>query len=185
MKKLIDEKSFVRIVGDGAISTRDVHAGRLVVVLILDCTTRRDIVDVIRLHDRQNPGDVVSTWARAEWPGKEIVLHLKFIRPTPGEAMILFEQPKHLFLVDSIIQNHACYIQSADNGPRLSSSLNETPRLLLEIPADSLPFDWDDVISRTLFRRFRNSGLSRIDAKAAAKKAIKMSRETFRFPRTL
>lgn len=175
------EDEVVRLIGDGAIATDTVHGGRMVVVLILDCMARPEITDLIRLHAVQPLGDVVSTWARSGTKGAEVALHLQFLRPTPGEILIVFDLPRLQFVVDSIIQNHACYIQSSVHGKRLSEAMNAVPRVMLEIPSESLPFDWDKEIHKSIYDQMRREGLGRAEAKLAAKNSIKMSRDLYRF----
>ena len=169
------------MIGDGAIATKTVHGGRLVVVLILDCLLRPDITDLIRLHAVQPIGDVVSTWGRSRTKGAEIALHLQFIRPTPAEVVIVFDLSRQLFIVDLVIQGHACYIQSSVLGKKLSDAVNGVPRVLLEIPSEGLPFDWEKEIHKRVYERMRKDGLGRAQARLAAKDAIKLSRDFHRF----
>lgn len=181
MIKTFDATQFVRVIGDGAFSDEKIQSGRLIPVLILDCSNRRDIADLIRLHKQTGPGDVVSTWAHERWPGKIIALHLKFLRPIPCEAMIRFDLPKQLSLIDSIIHNHACYLQASDFGPKLSEAFYNVPRILAEIPSGGLPFDWEKEYDNYLIQRFRSDGLDRHAAKAAARAAKATTREFFKF----
>jgi hypothetical protein len=185
MKTKYENHEVVRVVGDGAISDAAVHDGRLVVVLLLDCSKQQHIVDVIRLHAGTLPGDVVSTWATAKSPEWTMGLHLNFLRPTPGEVMVLFDMPRHLFLVDSIIQNHACYIQSSRHGVKLSEAFSSVPRILLEIPSEEMPVDWEKEIEKRTFQRFRNEGLSRPQAKRATTESIKEIRDFHHFRRNI
>ncbi len=180
-KRSYREDEIVRLIGDSAIATDTVHGGRMVVVLILDCMGPPEITDLIRLHAVQPLGDIVSTWARSGTKGAEVALHLQFLRPTPGEIMIVFDLPRLQFIVDSIIQNHACYIQSNVHGKKLSEAMNGVPRVMLEIPSEGLPFDWDKEIHQSVYDRMRREGLDRSQAKLAAKNSIEMSRNFYRF----
>jgi hypothetical protein len=183
MKTRIRHSEFMQVVGDGMIASPRIHGGRLIPVLILGCSSRRDIADLIRLHAGAGIGDVISTWGRARWPDSITILNLKFVRPTPGELTIQFHFPKHLMLVDLIINTHACYLQSDDWGNKLSGSLETGHRILAEIPATGLPFDWDEDFEKHLYKQFRGEGLSRTGAKLAAKEAKKTSRELFKIPK--
>ena len=54
----------VRIVHDAAVSTRGLHGGRLLPVLLLDTSGRPDIAEFIRVHESFGPGDVKVQWVR-------------------------------------------------------------------------------------------------------------------------
>lgn len=59
------ERQPVRIVADGAISTRRLSGGRLIPVVILDTSERPDIEELIRVHATiDRPGDAKTQWCQ-------------------------------------------------------------------------------------------------------------------------
>jgi hypothetical protein len=185
VKTTYEEHEVIRVVADGAISESRTHDGRLVTVLFLDCSRHPHFEDVIRLHPKTSSGDVISTWATTKSQSLTLGLHLNFIRPISCEAMVLFEMPKHVYIIDSIIRNRACYIQSSKYGTKLAYTFNGTPRILLEIPSNGMPLDWDELADRIIYNRFREEGLSRPQAKGAAKGFWKEIRAKYHFRRSL
>ncbi|MDE3170209.1 MAG: hypothetical protein KGL75_08700, partial [Acidobacteriota bacterium] len=72
--KRLEEARPVPIVADAAISTVGVHGGRMLPVLLLDCSARPEIAELIRVHDALGPCDVVSQWGQV--PGHQSTVAL-------------------------------------------------------------------------------------------------------------
>lgn len=170
-----NEKDFVQIVGDGMISAPHVGEGRMIPVMILDCQTRPDLYDLIMLHQDQPAGDVTSTWIKSLFSSDFVYLKLEFERPTPALAIIEFNLKKNAILVDGIVQSNSAYIQPNNHGSKVSEGFNRGS-VLIEIPSEELPFDWEKLYSKQLKKKFKASGLNGSAALKAAHSAIKASR---------
>jgi hypothetical protein len=181
-KKEILAANVVPIVGDGAIANPDVGDGRLVPVLIVDCSKRPDLLDLIRAHEHLPPGDVKVTWGgRLGWGGRilerhKVVLILEFERPSRLDAVLEFDIERQGGLVDLIVHAHALYLQPSESGTRVIEGLQK-PKISVEIPDTNFLPIWNDLYGAALKRVFRKKGLSSKEAELAKSEHIKRMRE--------
>lgn len=179
----VRESEFVQVVGDGAIATPTVGDGRLIPYLLLDCSKRMDVHDVILNHQDLPPGDVVSAWGIARYNSNSVFLHLDFKRPTPAKFYVQFDLGKHAMLVDGLMQANAAYIQANTIATSTVDGINK-PKIVIEIPSDGAPFAWDKLFEKLVRKRFKKEGLKRAHAAKSAKIAIAVSREFWAIRKT-
>jgi hypothetical protein len=161
----------VPIVADAAIATGIVGDGRLIPLIILDTSERRDLEELIRVHQYVHPGDVVSQWATIEDGTGRVGLLLTFEKPMVITALIAFDMPKYGGLIDQIIRTKGLYVQAGKDGDRFIHD-PERPKLIVEIPGAGFSRSWDDLFYKSVVKRMRESGLSRREARGAARSYI-------------
>src|ERR1700733_13394140 len=158
----------VPIVADAAIATGVIGDGRLIPLLILDTSERQDLEELIRVHQYVRPGDVLSQWATIEDGSGRMGLLITFEKPMSMTALIAFEMSKYSGLIDQIIRAKGLYLQAGRRGDRLMHDL-EKPKLILEIPDTGFSRIWNDLFYRSVVKSMREAGLSRREAKDAAR----------------
>lgn len=161
----------VPIVGDGAVATGRVLGGRLVPVLILDTSDRPDIEELIRVHRHMPPGDAASSWGRRPRRVGTVVLLLESSRPSQLKILLEFDIASQSMLVDFILRVRAVYLQSGTVDDRVAETM-EHERLLIEVPDTGFEPEWEEFLRRGLSRDFRRRGLSKREARQAARRAI-------------
>jgi hypothetical protein len=167
----------VPIVADAAISRRGAFGGRLVPLLILDTTNRSDIDELIRVHHTLlKPGDVKTQWAERDDHDGSIALVLTFVRPVEAKVIIEFDIAKQGLLVEQALSGKGLYLQSGRAGDRLIKD-HDRPKVLLEIVDTGFGKNWDGLFHKHLAKHFRTKGLSRSDAKQAARSTIEELRK--------
>jgi hypothetical protein len=175
-----EEAQVVPIVGDAAIATVGVGHGRLIPLIIVATTNRRDLAEVIEAQLHLPPGHVVVQWGSLYQRRDHIALILKFQRPTECAAVIEFDIAKQGILVEHILQSNGLYIQGGKVGDRLKHDLNR-PKMLIEVPDTGVKAPWDKLYFDAMVKRARKDGLGRRDAKEVARAAIGQIRELAKF----
>ncbi len=170
MKKLRDipDSVIVPIVSDGAIATYAIGDGRMIPVLIVDCTEKVELRDHIYAHEESEAGDVTVTWATLKRDKAKVALLLEFSKPSVLEVVLQFNIKNQGGLVDGILHSNALYLQPADSGMKVAEGLGK-PKILVEIPDTGFLPDWEKLYTHFLVKRFKRSGLSKKDAINAAK----------------
>jgi hypothetical protein len=158
----------VPIVADAAVSTSAVGHGRLIPLVIVDTTNRPDVDELIRVHQHVRPGDVISQWASLQDSSARIGLLLSFKKPMELTVLLAFDTLKQGGLVDQIIHSKGLYIQSGREGDRFINNPN-LPKIIMEIPDTGFARVWDDLFLRAVTKRMRQEGLTRREAKQAAR----------------
>jgi hypothetical protein len=175
-----EEARVVRVVGDAAIATCGVGHGRLIPLIIIDTTNRPDLAEVIEAQVHFPEGDVIVQWALLPKRHDHIALVLKFQRPTERAAVIEFDIVKQGILVEHILQSKGLYVQAGKVGDRLIHDLNR-PKMLIEVPDTGIRTQWDKLFFDAVVKRMRKDGLSRGDAREAARASIGEIRELAKF----
>lgn len=172
----VDDKDLVPIVSDGMIGHPGIQSGRLVPVLIVDCTRHPALETLIHAHKDTPPGDVVSTWGWKLLSKKNVYLTLRFKQPVETAATIAFQVSSQGILVDSIIVARAVYIQPLSSGSRVSEGL-ESPKIIVEVPASASFPVWEHVYRKNLQSKYRSGGLSKAEARAAVEQHLTLTRD--------
>lgn len=163
----ISGASKVPIVGDGAIATQAIGEGRMVPVLIVDCSEKVELRDLIYAHEDTESGDAATTWATEKWKKDKVLLLLEFTSPSNLEILLQFEVKKYGGVIDGILHSHALYLQPTESGSRVSEGMDKA-KILVEIPdTDFLP-EWEKIYTNCLQKSFKKSGFSKSEAKKAA-----------------
>jgi hypothetical protein len=145
--------------------------GRLIPVLIIDCTEHRPLHDLIAIHEETPPGDVKATWSRSAFGKKTVHLTLDFERPVATSASFVFDIDRYCGLIDWIISARGVYLQPTTSGRRASEGIDK-PKILVEVPPDADLPGWDRIYLKTVQRGYLQAGLSRAQAKATAAEQI-------------
>jgi hypothetical protein len=159
----------VRIINDAAIATPSIGEGRLIPLVIIDTAERPDIVEYVRVHQHLPPGDLTMQWGRLKTsPESKLALFLQLLRPAELLVILEFDTPRHGGLVDQILAARALYLQPGRDGDWLANTF-DAPRVLLDILEVGFDEIWAVMRHKHLVGEFRRRGLSRSDAKRAAK----------------
>ena len=170
----------VPIVGDAAIATKTTAEGRLIPLLILDCSERSDLTEAIRIQKIVASGDVEVVWGKLHGKSNRIALFLRFLRPTTRNVIIEFDVERQGILIESILTANGLYIQPGNLGDRLIHDPNR-PKMLIEIPDTGFRPYWDKLYASFLMKRFRREGLGRKEARAAIQEYLQEVRKFVRF----
>ena len=169
MKKLVKKPDsiFVPLVGDGAVASFGVGDGRMIPVLIVDCTNKAELLDIIHAHSESHTGDVVTSWGWPRWRSDRVYLIIKFTKPSELEVGIIFNLKEHSAVVQGILQVNAIYLQPSESGMNVADGLME-PKIIVEIPdTDFLP-RWNKIYRKHLIKDYKKDGLSNRQAKEAS-----------------
>ena len=178
----IDDRAVVPIVGDGAIGDPRVLGGRLLPVLILDCSRHRPLEDLILAHEHTPPGDVVASWGWKLFSRKTVFLTLRFARPLETVACLAFDVVSQGGVVEWIVNARAVYLQPRSSGAVVSEGM-EKPKILVEVPATATFPIWKELHRKTLEKNFIKRGLPRKQAREAVQEYIaRMHEIQFRMP---
>jgi hypothetical protein len=167
----------VRIVADAAISTRGLHGGRLLPVLLLDTSDRPDIAEFIRVHDSLGPGDVKTQWGQVERHEGTVALFLDFIRPIELFILLEFNIVRQGVLVEQTLTGQGLYLARAEDADDRLKKDFDRPKVIVEVPNTGFGETWDDLFHKYLAKDFRDRGLSRSDSRRAARSAIQELRK--------
>ncbi len=172
-KTKFEDDFFLPIVGNGAIASGDTAEGRNIPVLILDCVSHKNIINLIQLHQDSMPGDVLCTWGINK---KYAFLILQFERPVSVKFGIKFDLETQGSLADGIVQSCGVYIQTGKRGDSIVNNL-DSAKLLVEVPPRTKIPSWDEKLTGAISKRLRKEGLSRKEARLASKQFLERMRE--------
>lgn len=171
------EKSPLKIIADAVIAIRGLGGGRLIPLVILDTSDRPDVEEFIRVHQTATkPGDVKVQWGQIEGHDSTVGLFLTFIRPSEVFMVLEFDIVKQGILVDQVLVGKGLYIQAGRAGDRFAKDPNR-PKVLLEVGDLGFEKLWGKMFYKHVEKHFREHGLSRSEARGAARSAISQMRE--------
>ena len=160
------------IISDAIIARKDLADGRMIPLLIIDTSHRPDVKDMIKAHELTGAGDVESIWFfPSRFDRRNVNILLIITKPSKCLILLEFNVLRHGGVVDQIIHSQGLYLQSGNLGDRLSTTIDHE-RLLIEIPSKHFKNEWDNVLRKTIFKDFKNKGLSRTEAKIATQRFI-------------
>lgn len=164
MKSKIEVPKTVSIVADGAIAHPDIGEGRIIPVLIIDCSENQQFCELVLIHESTPPGDVIAKWGRNLFGIKYAYLTLEFQSPVRNNLRIRFSLEKQAGLVAGIIKARGVYLLPSQFGQKVSEGMDK-PKILVEVsPAATFP-GWDKLHYDAIFRRYKKSGAPRSKAK--------------------
>lgn len=167
----VEDRQLVPIVKDGAIGNPDILGGRIIPVLIVDCSSHRELEDLILAHEDTPPGDVVVSWGWKLLSRKAVFLTFRFSRPIETVACVAFDVATQAGIVEWIVNARGVYLQPLSSGPVVSAGLDK-PKILVEVPASATFPIWKDLHRKVLEQQFRKRGFSRDQAHRAAQEHL-------------
>lgn len=174
------EATFPKIVADAAIATVLLGEGRLIPLLIIDTSDRPDIEELVRVHEHVKTGDVEGQWAEVKGRKGKIYLILEFHRPTVLKIVLEFDIETQGGLVDLALTAGGLYVQPGREGDRFMTTPDH-PRILVQVSETGFRSHWEHLFLKHLVGRFRRNGLSRPQAKRAARKFLTECRKLLSF----
>lgn len=172
----VNARNIVPIVGDGAIAHPGWGDGRLIPVLVIDCTEHPQLYDLI-LVPHTPPGDVAATWFRLMFDKKHVFLEFDFERPVKTSATFRFRLDKQAGLVDGIMRARGVYLQPLQSGRRVTEGLDK-PKILVEVAGSAtFPGDWMTLYRSVIVKRYRQPGAPRREALRLAEAHLKTAAE--------
>lgn len=141
--------------------------GRIIPVLILDCSAHQELYELILLHEHTPPGDATLTWGRKRFDKKHVFLKIEFSRPLVTRVMLSFTLERQAALVDGIINSRGVYLQPLQSGRRVTEGLDK-PKIIVEVPSSATFPEWPKLHRDTIVRTYRSQGAPRTVADALA-----------------
>ena len=173
----IEANATIPVVSNAAIATSAIGEGRFIPLVIIDTSNHKHIEDLVNVHEKLPPGDVEIRWGWPQNSKETISLILDFKKPIITKILLDFDIMLNGGLVDLIINSKALYLQPGRQGDRLGATM-DNPRILVEIPDTGFDGTWLDKWKKTTFKKMRNQGLSRAEAKKASQALIDGWRKT-------
>jgi len=164
------------VISDGFVANTALADGRLLPVLLIDCSSRADIEDLIKVHRYITPGDVKAKWGKSSKKAHKIKLILFFEKPSKCIAVLEFDILKQGGIVDQIMRCEAVILQCAKEGDRLISTL-DSEKLIVEVPSKQAWDLWNEELFEALGADGRRQGMTKKEAKEYAGKVITGWRE--------
>jgi hypothetical protein len=149
------------------VASQGVREGKLILLLIIACSDRPDISELVRVHQYFPPGDVECQWGQRQGTKGKIALFLKFIRPSEIFVVLEFDIERQGGLVDQILRAGALYIQPGRIGDRLITT-TDNPKILIHIPDTGFHSEWEKIFMKQLTNGFKRRGLKGSKAKESA-----------------
>lgn len=163
----LDMSIVVPIAGDGAIGHPDVADGRIIPVLIVDCSNHNNLYEFILLQESTPPGDVSVTWGRERFNKRAVYLTIAFHRPIATKAVFRFAIPAQAGLVDGIIHSRGVYLQPLQSGKSVSEGI-DGPKIVVEVPPAATFDEWPEIHHAAIVRDYRRQGAPKKIARALA-----------------
>jgi hypothetical protein len=171
----------VPIVADGAIAGHGFADGRLLPLLILDTSTRRDVAELLRVHEFLPVGDQRFQWARSRDTDDDVALYLRFIQPMDVELLLRFSVERQAILVEGILSGGGVWLQAGKPGDRLATTMDAN-RVAIELPDTGFRPEWERFLLKRMTRVMsRRLGVSHRSARPAARKVITDMQAVARF----
>lgn len=164
------------IIGDGAIGHPHILDGRILPVLILDCSNHRALEDLVHAQEHAPPGDCSTTWKWDLLSRRHVYLQFDFKFPLETTAIVAFEVASQGALVESIINARAVYLQPLSSGSSVLEGIKK-PNILIEVPSATTFPIWKTLYRRTLEKKYRKKGLSARQAREAAHQNLTRMRD--------
>ena len=162
----------LKIVSDAGVSNSTLADGRLVPVLLVDCSSRPDIKDLIKAHAYISPGDVKTQWGKRSKASKTYILILSFEKPSKCKTLLEFDILKQGGIVDQIMRSEAFILQYAEEGERFATTLNRE-KIVVEVPSTTARPPWNEELFKALESDAKSKGMSKKQAKEYASGVIK------------
>ncbi|MGW6660471.1 hypothetical protein [Rhodococcus sp. NPDC055024] len=163
----LDPAKILRATATAGIANMYVAGGAVVPIIMVDCSDRNDVNELIRVHEHLPAGDCVLQWSTVLGSNDQVLLNLKFERPIGLEFVIEFELPLHAGAIDNILQAGMFQLQNGVLGDTPSSTQGR-PRINIELPATGFGPIWEKIFQKTMINTFRAEGLGRKEARAAS-----------------
>jgi len=166
----------LEIVSDALVATGRIADGRLLPVLLVDCSSRTDVEDLIKVHANIAPGDVKIMWGKSSKTSKTIKLILSFERPSKCKAVLDFDILRQGGIVDQIMRCEAFILQCGKKGERFISTIDRE-KIVVEVPSRDALVLWNEELYKALEADGRRMGMDKKQAKEYSSGVIKRWRE--------
>jgi len=170
------ESATLELLSDGLVTNRTLADGRAIPILLIDCSLRPDIEDLITSNEHITSDDVKIQWGKPSKSSDAVVLVLSFKRPSNCTAVIEFDTVKHGGTVDQIMRCEVVFFQSAEEGQRVASTLDK-PKMVVEVPSKQALAAWNAHLFKALEADGIKKGMSKKEAKEHSRGVIKEWRE--------
>ncbi|MHA6195435.1 hypothetical protein ACX3YG_13800 [Pseudomonas wadenswilerensis] len=169
-------KKTVTIAGESFIANPSVGDGRLIPVLLLDCTNLPEFKHLLLIHQHVTYGDIISRWGYDFFNSRFAELELTFLKPVELKFSITFDLRTQPGIADSIVQARSVYLQTNEFGSHLANNI-ESPRVMIEIPPMTKLSNWDSILLKQITKKLKNDGISKKLVKDAALQHLQRIRE--------
>lgn len=173
---MVNKQDYFNLIGDGAIANKKTADGRLIPVLILDTTVKKELEHLVNMHEESNLEDVISVWGYNRFNKKSVTLLLYFTNPIELKVAISFDVLNHHTLIEGIRISRAVYIQPGVPGDRVRHDVN-APKIIVEIPAKTTFDEWDNILKKALSKKLKREGVGKKSLKTAVSNYIAVGRD--------
>ncbi|MFC1874808.1 hypothetical protein ACFLY3_01450 [Chloroflexota bacterium] len=157
----------LKIVSDALVSTSKLADGKLLPAILVDCSSRSDVKDLIKAHRYITPGDVNTQWGKWHQSDKTFILILSFKKPSKCKVVLEFDILKQGGLVDQIMRKEAFILQCAIQEERFMTTMDRE-KIIIEIPSKSTWSLWNEELFNALYNDAKSEGMSKKQAKEFA-----------------
>jgi hypothetical protein len=175
-KITVNEQDYFNLIADGAIANKKTADGRLIPVLILDTTLKKELEYLVEMHGESSLEDVISVWGYSRFNKNIVTLVLIFTNPIELKVAILFDVLKHHTLIEGIRISRAVYIQPGVPGDRVRHDIN-APKIIVEVPAKTTFDKWDKILNKALTKKLKREGVGKESLKKAVSNYISVGRD--------
>lgn len=169
------------LVEEGLISHESVGEGRMIPAIVLDVENNEDIIDLLKVHESINSGDVIMNWVQDFFDRKDFILKLSFTKPMEIEFGLRFNIAEDFILIDAIIQSKGLYLRTGKKGEKISQKSDGM--ILIEVPDMGVKGIWNEMILKALTKKYKAKGYSKKESKEIAKEHIASIREMWKIRR--
>lgn len=181
-RRTFSSQDIVPLMNVGIVSTQSVAEGKLLPNIVLDISDHPNVAQYFDVHKNvSSMGDADTQWACLTTNGPysikgDMCLIFESLLPTQVMFGVIFKMEEHAESIDQIIRTKAVYLQASS--PKLGKHVNfDSPRLLIEVPAE-FPFkDWEKRLHRSIMKKFLRRKIKKKQAKTLATKYIEEYRQ--------
>lgn len=167
-----EESIPVPIIADASISTRGLHGGRLLPLLLLDTSKRQEMAEFIRFQNTLGPGDVHFQWGKIDGHQGTVAIFLSFVRPIEVFAILEFEIVRQGILVEQALTGQGIYLANAEGPDDRLIKNPDRPKVLVELPDTGFQDNWNRIFRKHVTQHFRDEGMGFFESRRASKSVI-------------
>lgn len=175
-----NELEAINITNTSLMASQGVAEGKNFPVLFIDTKKREDIKDMIENHQCVSMGEVTTTFCEYKKDKSNLLILFQMKEPNICNFFIEFNLIYLGHVLDLLIKNQGCYIQSDFYGKRCSESM-DAPKILVEIPNQHIIQKWRKQYRINIIEKYMKDGFKRKEAIEYAENFINESDNIFNF----
>jgi len=178
-KNVIDNRYIVA--EDGFFSNPEFGEGRLLPAVVLKSRNGENkLQELILMHRRMPPGDVVIRWGKPSnilLRRNILYLQIEFVQPVELVLQIEFHIKDQYSLIDAIIESRGLILSMGEIGQKVSMKVEAGEIISIEVPDVGFDSDWNKILNKILKKKFKKHGVSKKQLKKIVKDHISHMRQ--------